>query len=507
MKSVIRFRGVKATPKALEKDLLANAKRLSQDPSLIIPKCSGSECRKCAFAKIEKKLNKVAAYKDDEAKLLKLASKGEPLVRAYAGAISLALVGKIPFLSTMQLPVGDVSFAVRGKADAKTAIGIQHFDDPDLRLLAYWDIARKKGLHIYSTEEGLYCSVDGPHPPAEYVGEMVGALPYQLKDMACKRQSPSSLGLLWRSQNQTITVCQGCARTENSLHTLTSRIAAENPADDFEPGFNYVAECAKSGCSPCLKDLTVEAAFANSQGYTQGSVTDKAFIESSQAELVRLVEARGGIFVMSGRCYGGDMESFLREVKGAPQEVEVLEKLVRSNGVGVLSDSDQAGRVISSLWPAYSEEMLSIVSSPATAKAVLADMADAAPTVMLAEARRREAGAAVLAALPRLKLGAVGQLADDLARSFKADGKEAMLRAADKARTKDHRLKAVALAFIEAVGEGASRKWQFSREESEFGMHLSPWARRMLDSTGGAYAEALKELVLQSGAGEEVLPA
>jgi hypothetical protein len=57
------------------------------------------------------------------------------------------------------------------------------------------------------------------------------------------------------------------------------------------------------------------------------------------------------------------------------------------------------------------------------------------------------------------------------------------------------------------VGEGASRKWQFSREESEFGMHLSPWARRMLDSTGGAYAEALKELVLQSGAGEEVLPA
>jgi hypothetical protein len=507
MKNVIRFRGVKATPKSLEKDLLANAKKLSQDPSLIIPKCSGTECRKCAFAKIEKKLAKVASYKDNEAKLLKLASKGDPLVRSYAGTISLALMGKIPFLSTMPLPVGDVSFAVRGKVDAKTAIGLQHFNDPDLRLLAYFDIARDKGLHIYSTEEGLYCSADGPHPPAEYVEEMLGALPYQMKDLSCRRQSAACLGLLWKSQQKTITICQGCARPDNSLHTLTSRIAAEDPTDDFDPQFQYAAECMKPGCSPCLKDMTAQAAAASAQPYREGKSGDKAFIESSLSALVRMVEEKGGIYVMAGKCYGGDAEAFFKDVKGSEQELGLIKGLVKAKGAGVLSDSDQAGRVISALWPVYSLEMLTLASSEATAKAVAAEMTDAAPTVLLAEARRREAGAAILAGLPRLRLGMVGQLADDLARSFKAEGKEAMLKLADKARVKDHRLKAVAFAFMEAVGEGTSHKWQYSKEEHDFGMHLAPLAKKMLEASGGTYAEALKDLVLQSGASEEVLPA
>jgi hypothetical protein len=507
MKNVVRFRGVKATPKTLEKDLIANAKRLAQDPSIIIPKCSGTECRKCAFAKIEKKITKVAQYKDNEAKLLKLASKGDQIVRAYAGTISLALVGKIPFLSTAPLPVGDVSFAVRGIVDAKTAIGIQHFDDPDLRLLAYWEIARKKDLHIYSTEEGIYCSADGPHPPAEYVTEMMGTLPYQLKDGSCKRQGPACLGLVWKSQQKTITVCQGCARADNSVHLLTSRIAASDPADDFDPQFQYAAECKKEGCSPCLKDLTGQAAAANAAAYRQGTSGDKAFIESSLAELTRLVEERGGIYVLAGKCYGGDKEEFFKDIKGTDQELDLIKKLVTSKNAGVLSDSDQAGRVISALWSAYSEEMLTFVSSPATAKKVLEDMADAAPAIALAEARRRESGAAVLAQLPRLKLGPVGQLADDLARAYKSEGKDSMVRMADKARSKDNRLKAISFAFMEAVGEGASRKWQYTKEELDFGMHLAPMAKKMLEATGGPYAEALKALVLNSGASEEVLPA
>jgi hypothetical protein len=507
MKKVIRFRGVKATPKTLEKDLLANAKRLAQEPTLIIPKCSGTECRKCAFAKIEKKILKVAQHKDNEAKLLKFASKGDHIVRAYAGAISLALVGKIPFLSTLPLPVGDVSFAVRGTPDPKAAIGIQHFDDPDLRLLAYWEIARKKGLHIYSTEEGIYCSADGPHPPAEYVAEMMEALPYQLKDDTCKRQGPACMDLVWKSQKRSISICQGCARTDNSMHTLTSRIAAADPADDFDPQFHYTAECKKEGCSPCLKDLTGQAAAANASAYRQGTNGDKAFIDGGLQELTRLVEEKGNLYVMAGKCYGSDAEAFFKDIKGTDQEMEVIRKLVASKNAGVLSDSDQASRVISILWPMYSEEMLTIASSAATAKKVLEDMADAAPTIMLAEARRREAGAATLAQLPRLKLGPVGQLADELARIFKSEGKDPMVRAADKARSKDNRMKAVSFAFLEAVGEGASRKWQFKKEELDFGMHLAPFAKKMLEASGGAYAEALKELVLNSGASEEVLPA
>jgi hypothetical protein len=169
----VKFRGVKATPKALEKGLIETSKMLRDNPAIIIPQCSGEKCSKCRFDKVQRKIEKVSNFKDDPEKLNKLAKRGDQLVRAYAAAISLAASGKIPYLTAAQLPVGEVSFAVRGKVDREKLIGIQHFDDPDLRLLAYFDIAKKRDLHIYSTDERLFCSEGGAKVPEKYVTEML----------------------------------------------------------------------------------------------------------------------------------------------------------------------------------------------------------------------------------------------------------------------------------------------------------------------------------------------
>ena len=74
-----------------------------------------------------------------------------------------------------------MSFAVRGKVDAEYLIGVQYFDDPDLRLLAYFQEAKDSDLHIYSSPESLYCSSDGPRVPASYSKEMLATAPYELK--------------------------------------------------------------------------------------------------------------------------------------------------------------------------------------------------------------------------------------------------------------------------------------------------------------------------------------
>ena len=95
MGRAVRFRGVKATPKTLEKDLLGKASRLASDPSLLIPKCE-QQCRRCGYDKLLKKMEKVAHYKDDADTLQDLATRGDQLVRAYAATISLAASGKIP---------------------------------------------------------------------------------------------------------------------------------------------------------------------------------------------------------------------------------------------------------------------------------------------------------------------------------------------------------------------------------------------------------------------------
>ena len=158
MRKPKRFRGAKATPKKLERELLENSRKLAKNPDILIPTCV-EKCRKCDFDKILKKMERISTYSNDSEKLQLMATRGDQIVRAYAATISLAAAGKIPFLASAKLPLGEVSYAVRGKVDKEKLMGVQHFDDPDLRLLAYWDIARKRDLHIYSTDKRLVLSL------------------------------------------------------------------------------------------------------------------------------------------------------------------------------------------------------------------------------------------------------------------------------------------------------------------------------------------------------------
>ena len=99
-----RFRGIKKTPKNMEKEMLATSQRLADDPSLVVPKLL-EDVRKSPFAYLEKQLSKVQDRRGDAEKLIKLAGKGDQFVRAYAAAISLSASGKLPYLTTATFSV------------------------------------------------------------------------------------------------------------------------------------------------------------------------------------------------------------------------------------------------------------------------------------------------------------------------------------------------------------------------------------------------------------------
>jgi hypothetical protein len=232
MASRARFRGIKKTPKNMEKEMLATSKRLADDPSMVVPRLL-EEVRKSPFAYLEKALSKVQNHRDDPEKLIKLAGKGDQFVRAYAAAISLFASGKLPYLTTANLPIGPVSFAMRGTVDREKLIGLQHFDDPDLRLLAYWDMARSDRLHIYSTEAGLFASVSGPKAPKEYVREMMDNLPYRVTEGSCGHDRPA-VRVRWVSADREVRVCAECASDVNTAQHLMARVAALDPYDDLK---------------------------------------------------------------------------------------------------------------------------------------------------------------------------------------------------------------------------------------------------------------------------------
>ncbi|HUL38711.1 MAG TPA: hypothetical protein VLU38_00320 [Methanomassiliicoccales archaeon] len=498
----VRFRGVKATPKGLEKDLLEKSRLLAKDPSLLLPKCEQA-CRRCPFDKLLRKMEKVERYSDDPDALISMASHGDQLVRAYAATISLAASGKIPFLTVKELPSGTVSFAVRGKVDQEKLIGVQYFDDPDLRLLAFWDIARDDDLHIYSEETGLKCA-DEARAPKAFVREALADAPYELTaDGSCGHPGATlSLTLDWKSASTLITVCSECASDVNLLHGMTSRIAARDPTDDFKVEVRYSPKCVAHSECPTKSPFSMSAELMSS--YRKGSIDDATLIArflSERKEALR--RTSGELYILGNDCYGRDKEAFIKALKGSEAEVTAIAGLVRSKPMVILSPSDQTAKVVADLWGEAKEALLNQVASPDIWKPLQASQGSMPPGQMIQESYRLQRCKGIIDQLPQYSSrGPIGALADDLARAYKSSGRTGLLQTIDRNKPKEHRGKAVVYAFLAAVGEAESRAWQFTTEEKDFGKYLADFVKVLLDASGDAYHEALENMLTASGSGE-----
>lgn len=499
-----RFKGTKATPKKLERELITKSQKLAKDPSLMLPVSIASD-RRCDFGKYLKKMEKIARYHDDPDRLVALASRGDQLVRAYAATISLASAGKVPFLATTKLPDREVSYAVRGKVDKEKLIGVQYYDDPDLRLLAFWDIAHSRDIHLYSSQTSFKCS-KGPAAPKEYVKDRLEELPYDLdRSGSCQHESRQKLVVRWISADISIRVCGDCLADANLVGILTSRISARDPKDDFSVEIEHEFECL-SDCEKCITSGGFPITDSLLKEYMEGEIDDSTlasrYLEEKLSELRRTDKK---VFIIGDRCFGQDVDAFMAKVRGNELEKEALDWIIRGQGLSVISDSDLAVRMIADLWKNHSHALLSHVSSEEIARKVADEMKGEPPASQLREARRMLQSREVEASLPKYSsLGEIGKMADSLARTYKIEGKEAMLRLIEKAGWRDHRPKAVSYAFLSAVGEGEGRAWQFTEVEKDFGSHLSSFADTLLQSDGEGYHESLKLLVEASGAIEEM---
>ena len=499
-----RFRGAKATPKKLERELLDRSLELAKNPALLIPSCL-QECKKCHFDKILSKMEKVQKFSDDSDRLQLLALRGDQLVRAYAATISLAAAGKIPFLASAKFPTVEVSYAVRGKVDKEKLIGVQHYDDPDLRLLAYWDIARKRDIHIYSTNECLMCSSD-PRAPSKYVEEMLRNAPYKLdREGTCGHDDAhSKLVVTWKSANRTIKVCSECLKDVNLVQSLSSRIAAREPTDDFQVNVEHDFVYLGEGGREIAQDHTISSSLSSE--YISGEVDDMTLVTRYLDEKLRYIRDSGAsVYIVGDQCFGEDKEAFLERIRGSEVEKEAIFDLLKDRNIPIVSESNLAGRIIAGLWGEYEDALLSAVADERDVEIARQSVKDDAPSSLLKEAHRVRMNREVHSSLPSYsQLGDVGDLSDTLARTYKTEGSEATLRAIEKVRSRGYRMRAINYAFISALGEAESRGWQFTNEEKDFGKYLSQFASNLMGSDGEGYHDALKVLVDASGAVEKI---
>jgi hypothetical protein len=495
----------RTAPKSQEKYLIDNAKKLQQDPFLILP-TGTDECTKY-FQKLRRQITKIQQVHDNEVKLEKLSNK-KGLDGALAGTLLLAISEKAPYLAALTFPTGDVTYALRGKADKEKLIAVQHFDDPIFRLRGIKDLVFKKKLHVYSWDTGFICSGKEAHPPAEFIDFIKNKIGFSsTKDIiSCPHIPPEtarkkdylSLNYLlieWKSAHLHIALCENCAKTtKNTIYVISKYMLQRNLSEDFS--IDVITSVGKHS------ELSAKQKMTHVQQYLSGEVTDYEFIKQiakSQEEHVKHIEEK--MLVLDGVSYGTDILRFVDALQPNPYEKAALEFILRKTQEPLITSKITPNKLLERYWNQYGSEFLeSLLNDKQTAESLF--HLDDTPSNIIMFAFEYEQRRKILSELPTFdSLPPLASFANTVARTYRAFGETKAL-----AEVKKHpdtpKGKSLAYAFLLSFGKATEMKWKYSKEEIEYGGYLQRPAKKLLECKPEEYRNVLQELLASSGSSE-----
>jgi hypothetical protein len=521
-KSLGRLRGARTATKKQERELIERAKKMRKDPKVVLPDLEecGGDCFMCPFVRALARMRRIQDISDDEKKLTKMAQGGDEISRAYAATLILALAGKVPYFARAFTPYGEAFFAVRGKCKKEKLIGIQHYDNPSLRLVGVLDLVRGKKLHIYSLKDRMVCTAKTAEPPDEFVEYMLGYLKVPLEGKGevrhCHHISEKDLTgpsrplikLEWFSGAKTIAFCQRCAKSSgNTFARFLERMAIPKPKEDFDLKVLGSLEC-EANCEDCKLDIdTIDPGLE--EDYFSGQIGDLDLIRKHLNGIRDSIRDQGErLFVIGNKCYGSDRKAFMKALRPSPEERTAIKLILKKADGPIIVEGDTGAKLIQQYWKKYGKTILyklmgdkelatkTFKSSDLNRKTVTQILKDAIVFV-----RKRD----IISKLPRYKkLPAVAKFADKVARVYKSSGAADAARTLERTLPDDTRVKAVAYALLKAMGHEASKGWVFVETEKDFAEFLEESANELLEASPDEYHEALQNLLAKTGSTEKI---
>jgi hypothetical protein len=529
MPSMKKYRirtGARTASKVQEKELLRKAKKLAKDPELILPKCVNHS--RCYFDVIRKQVHRIQQFADDEQMLKRFSGRGDLLARAYAATIQLTHEGKAPYLAPFRTPFGTIPFAFRGKTKKEKLVAVQYYDDPKWAIMGVIDIVRKKKLHVYSTKDGLICTGKVPEPPTGFIRHTIEGLNSNLKlkkgVYSCphldseiikdsEQKGVAYLEIQWHSADTTIALCDRCANksNEHTMGMLTQRIADKKITEDFE-----VTVIAQPTCNDECKNCPIENPMAVSaellKKYELGEISDSDLISK---HLDRLREnyrySSKKMYIMDNKCYGSNLKSFIKALKPTDIERKALWSVLKKIDESVIFDKATPSKILGHYWQEHGKTAIFAITNDAKVTKNIYkkfDITKIKASEILKEADVEIKKKTIISLLPKYnKLPPIALFADNVARIYMTKGIDESVRAIDKYKGGDTKVKAVAYAFLLALNRGEGKKWQYTQTEHDFAQYLKDPAMELLDTEPDEYHDThdtLQKLLSATGSTEVI---
>ncbi|MBI2076851.1 MAG: hypothetical protein HYT80_00570, partial [Euryarchaeota archaeon] len=163
--------GAKTATKGQERAMLDKLEEVASHPEYLVPEWLGSG--RSPFAKLDRKLRKVQSRRQKVGWLRWLA-RGKKLWNGYAASLVVLRGEKIPSFASIKFQGHDVKFVYRSGTGRQALIGVQHYDDPEVRLLGYTESARKHRVYLVSGKDRFVAVPRGGKAPPEFLTEFLG---------------------------------------------------------------------------------------------------------------------------------------------------------------------------------------------------------------------------------------------------------------------------------------------------------------------------------------------
>jgi len=267
--------------------------------------------------------------------------------------------------------------------------------------------------------------------------------------------------------------------------------------DDFE--VDVVAQAVKHK-DPSLKHETKYL-----QDYLSGKLTDYDFINKNvknQEETVKQSEEK--ILVLNGVSYGSDVQGFVDALKPNKYEKLALEFILEKIEEPLVVSEVNSNKILEMYWDQNGKEFICSVIDDENMADSLFNLDDTPSNIltMVFEYRNRQE---ILSQLPQYdSLPPLANFADNVAKTYKTFGKKKALGEIKK-RLDNPKGRSLAYAFLLTFKKGEDTKWQYSKEEIEYGKFLKEYAKNLLDAKPKNYSKSLQNLLTASGSDEKIM--
>lgn len=464
---------LKSTTKDKQKQYIEHLKGLFENLQDMVPECidGGMFCNFNTYRKKVEALQQSEAYD-------KFTKAADQFLSGISETYRIMDSDSAPLFGMLKTPYGSIEYAKRGTTDDSVLVGLQHYDSPLWRMLAFSSLTKTKGSRVYSSSSMFIGSCKNTSPGIEFFKSVLKDenIPFDEKDGVFELPgSGNSMEILHLNTVK-------FRFYENSQQNLLQSLLRHLLTPDIGGDFSFKCEF--------IDDLIPELPNEALTLYMTGKINDRKLLKEIRDYRISESIKRG--YYVIGSSGVSSPEEFIEEYEFTYVPHDILVEALKDYGKGITMETFSERKVLEIIWNSTGKTILEAMFpdvDPTDFKTL-----KGTPLDQIDGLKENSRIAEIKSDMEIKAWSPDSQYLVDIIHNYFTLGKEKALREAEKGLGNSNAKKAIFHAFLDSIGETRNREWQFTDTERDLSMKIKPYVSRIIEEGPSVINEEMENI-------------